>query len=197
MISRWKDVAKKTAEELGLPEEEVIEYILYTAKKIAEHASHPTAMETDVFGLGAFCASYGKLVKTIPHHERRIGFQKRLLERHIEDGYEPGILKATRAIQRFEEDLVAFERFISIKYKLSKGKKRAEFGKEYIKTKGNSHERVKVKRKKIKKVREQREVNLKELWPEEPGTTPTPNRKGRPSKPEPVPGAEHDTIHDE
>lgn len=197
MISRWKDVAKKTAEELGIPEEEVIEYIEYVARKTAEHASHPTAMETDVFGLGAFCASYGKLKKVIHHHHNRIGFQKKLLEKHIADSNDHGIERAENAIKVFEADLVSFERFVGIKLKLSQGKKRTEFGKEYIKTKGNSHERVKEKRKKITEIREQKELDLQKLWPKNKGTGATPNRESRPRKSKSVPGTEHDPVHDE
>lgn len=64
MISSWETAAKKTAENLGLPEDLVREHILEICAHIRENMMRPKVLEHDFFGILTFRATYPKIYKS-------------------------------------------------------------------------------------------------------------------------------------
>lgn len=72
MITRWQEVSKQVADSLGLDPDKVKKRIQQLAKVTEEHLNDPTVMETDVFGIGTFCARYGRIKRSIAFKKARL-----------------------------------------------------------------------------------------------------------------------------
>ena len=118
MITRWTEVARRTAERLGLPYEVVKAAIEDMAKTTAAPAKDPTVMETDCMGLGVLELRYGKLLKRIPHLRASIAIRERYMARQKERGLPEDLVKVEKhliAIPEYEKNIEVFEEFIRLK----------------------------------------------------------------------------------
>lgn len=118
MITRWDEISDRTADKLGLPREMVRAAILDMATKTAEHASHPTVLETDLLGIGTLESRYGKLIKRVQALKTGIAVKEKYLNRYRSRGLPSNKApaeKLERDIEIYLKDIEVFEEFIEQK----------------------------------------------------------------------------------
>ncbi len=133
MITRWTEIAKRAAEKLGVTQSQVKAAMEDYAKKIAEHASHPTVLETDLLGIGTLECRYGKLIKRVEHLKGIIRVRERLRDGPESRG-KPRIQEIRDrhdgAIASMRRDIEVFEEFIAQKHDIYTAFGRARYIKE-------------------------------------------------------------------
>ena len=147
MISRWEDVARRTAAQLNLPEEVVLEHIRFYARKTVEIASRPTVMEMDLLGLGCLQASYVRLKNAVADRQRRLLLQRRYVQNYVARGNTSAADKCTANAALLEEELAMFTALLDTKQEFKNGKKRKNFLQEFIAEKGGYRQRKSEKNK--------------------------------------------------
>jgi hypothetical protein len=113
MITRWQDISKRVANKLGVSEAAVKAALEDMAKKIAAHASHPSVMETDLFGVGTLKCTYGKLIKRVESLKRIIRVRERFRDgparrgktvpQEVRDRHNDFIIMVQKDIETFNE----------------------------------------------------------------------------------------------
>ena len=136
MVSRWQDVAKKAAEKLGVDPDTYTQYIEDWGKIIQSHASKPTVMETDVFGVGYFKASFGKITKELQTLRVKLDIRQRRLKRY--ENRDVDLEPMKKLISNVEEDIQILETFLGEKDTIAKeGIARRDAEESYRSEKGN------------------------------------------------------------
>ena len=163
MISRWEDVARKTAQELGMPEEAVLESIRFYAKKTQEIASKPRVMEMDLLGIGSIQSNYPRLKKAVYNREYKLKLQRMYVKNYESKGNQTAAERCKLTIASLEEDLATFKAFLDIKQEFWKGEvTRTSIEKEYLEKHGGYIKRnAKREREKREARGEKRQVRRK------------------------------------
>lgn len=135
MITRWQEIAKRTAIALDLPNDVVEEAILSMAEKTIEHLINPKVIETDCFGIGVLETRFGKLQKRIEVLHRIIKIKQMYVDKYILMGTEQALEKKEKYLKDIaviEKNILTFEEFLRIKEEVYKKGGRQKWTKEIM-----------------------------------------------------------------
>lgn len=115
MITRWEEVVEKTAKDMKISYKTVEAEVLRMAQFTQDHLTHPKLMETDLFGIGALAARYGKLRRAIPVLKLRRDYQQRRGDKYLSEGIMDRAAECQAKVDAFNRDIEQFQKFLDDK----------------------------------------------------------------------------------
>lgn len=124
MITRWEEVVAQTAKEMGLPYHKVEAEVLRMAQFTENHLISPRVMETDLLGIGALKARYGRLKSTISTLKQRRYFQQQWADKFAAEN-PARAAEYTEKVEAYSREIAQLEAFITQKAIMSTMSKRS------------------------------------------------------------------------